>query len=306
MKLSVIYRSTGPESGPTRPDTGKARPAHFSKLVSLLSFLRSMESSKELDQVVFLNDGPMPNDRLELMAASGEIVNLPGLGKSRSLRAALSLVDTRGWDDTDIVYLAEDDYLYQPESLTSLASAAKDIRQASYFSLYDYPGHYVSSTIDPGAERLVPRRLETHVFWAGGRHWRSSMSTTHSFAARVSALRQDSWVHWLGTRAAEPSDFAMWLASQGLGAYRLVHLIGKGRGIPTNRALARAALRALLSRRGFASRRLLISPMPSLATHLESKYLAPGIDWAYVAADTSKWARSRGLSLPTSPERTSA
>ena len=284
MRLFVIYRSTG-------PDNDKDRPAFFSKQLCLLSFLRSAESSGQLGEVVFLNDGPLADDRLKLMNDSGEVIALPGVGKSRSLRAALSMLETKGWSDADTVYLAEDDYIFHPDAMLALATAVDAIPQASYFSLYDYPGDY--RPIDPAAVGRAPRRWHNSIFFAGDRHWRSTMSTTHSFAARIGILRHDSWIHWLGSRSSDPMDFAAWLAIQGLGVYKLVHALGTGSGIPTNRSIARAVIHGLWSSPGSSPPRLLVSPMPSLATHVQSGYLAPGIDWEAVAADTAEWAGSR-------------
>jgi len=43
--------------------------------------------------------------------------------------------------------------------------------------------------------------------------------------------------------------------------------------------------------------RLLLAPDPPLATHLESRFLAVGRDWADVARDTVTWAATRGIHI---------
>jgi hypothetical protein len=43
-----------------------------------------------------------------------------------------------------------------------------------------------------------------------------------------------------------------------------------------------------------------VAPDPNLATHLEVGYIAPGRDWAAVAAGTREWGREHGWS-PASP-----
>ena len=42
-------------------------------------------------------------------------------------------------------------------------------------------------------------------------------------------------------------------------------------------------------------KRLLVSPIPSLATHVESDHLAPGREWGAVANEVLEWAAARHL-----------
>jgi hypothetical protein len=298
MKVHAIYRSTGSENQ-------KARPPYYDKTLCLLSFIRAVRHCREPVEVIFLNDGHIPDERLRLMSAAGEVMALPGVGNFASKRAALSLIDWRRWEDSDLLYVAEDDYLYLPEALDFLVAAAKEIPQASYFTLYDYPR-------DDNLGNQTYDRGQTRVFLGGGRHWRSVESTPDTFGARIEAMRADAWLHWLGTRSPQtgspfirrdkqlpaPSPaHAIWNATQGLGPYQIVHAImhrmGFMAGIPKDPVIRRVrlggALRRLLSPRTVY--RLLIAPLPSLATHLELPDVAPLVDWAAVAAQTSQWAK---------------
>src|SRR5262245_51017291 len=171
-RLHIVYRSYGPENM-------KERPPYYSKLLALASLVQAAEDAGPPIEIVFLNDGPIPGDRLALMAAAGEVVSRSGLGLRGSLRAALALPIERRWPDEDLVWLCEDDYLYRDRAVRDLIAAADALPHADYLSLYAAIGDR-----PPEGGRLeeaypVPAR------WRGsapvliaGHHWRPGLSTT--------------------------------------------------------------------------------------------------------------------------------
>src|ERR1044071_9256140 len=106
VRLHVIYRSTG-------PDNAKGRPPYHSKLRSLRSLLRSWEGVADQGSLVFVNNGPIPEDRLEVMQRAGRVEPRSGLELHESYWAAVSLAC--GLPGGDLVLLAEDDHLYRVE-----------------------------------------------------------------------------------------------------------------------------------------------------------------------------------------------
>jgi hypothetical protein len=248
--LHLIYRSSGATNL-------KNRPEFFDKSVALASFLRAVEGIDVPRRVLFLNDGPIPEDRARLMRGAGSVVAMPGLGNSGSYLKAVAKATAPELADTDLVYLSEDDYLYVPAAFRDLVTAAEAIPEASYFTLYDHRDRYTrTDDADGGRARI---------YLAGAHHWRTVESTCMSYGARVGALRADARVHAWACRGAIPEDRAMWRRIQGYG------------------------WRGLLR----ARRHRLVSPIPTLATHLETEYLAPGVDWRAVAEDTRRWLESR-------------
>jgi SAM-dependent methyltransferase len=113
------------------------------------------------------------------------------------------------YDDDDVVYFVEDDYLHAPGALAALRAAfAAGGPPAEYATLYDHPDKYTGSP--------PPARL-----WvaAGGGHWREAPSTTCTFAARVRTVRRDMPLFEFFARLdpAQPADREMWGALRGLG-----------------------------------------------------------------------------------------
>ena len=202
MTLHVIYRTTGGENA-------KPRPEAYSKTGALRSFLSSLDLVSVVGDVVFVVDGPMTRGELDRLHSLGEVIRLPGVGNASSYRHVLRIVHERTWSDDDLVYLAEDDYLYVPEAMSRLMAAAGRIERAAFFTAYDHPDYYAH----PSAVRFA-RHHRRDRWQVDGIDWRSVRSTTMTFGARIGPLRRSTLFHVLGSRGRYPHDFDIWSATQ--------------------------------------------------------------------------------------------
>jgi hypothetical protein len=304
MTLRVVHRAYGGENA-------KGRPPWYSKSLALHSLVRAAENAD--CEIVFLNNGPIPEHLLTVMRSAGEIVELPGVSMKASFHTALRLPQQRGWADDDVVYFCEDDYLHLPDALVRLRAATEQLR-ADYYALYgkhrlldgEHAGEWAWARAVPYPGRIEPRGWRpVGPLEAGGHRWVRFAGTTATFAARVRAVREDVGVF---RQAGVPHkrmfrDRDIGLVYQGYRPYswrRLANdLVLVGGGGPRH-ALRRAGLapfkiamnlRAVLRRP--ARRRLLLGAAPNLAAHLENGVLPLGQDWDAVAADTAEWMRRR-------------
>jgi hypothetical protein len=269
VRLHVIYRSTG-------PDNAKGRPPYHSKLRSLQSLLRSWDRVADQGSLVFLNNGPIPEDRLEVMRRCGRVEQRSGLELHESYWAAVSLAC--GLPDGDLVLFAEDDHLYRVEALVAVVDAARVLPGVSYFATY-------ASTVAgmPNGEPLhaglrVPAVDDTVL--AEG--WRRGLSHTSSFAVRVGALREDVRLHRLAPRCGGAWDHALALAYQGLVPYgpgAVFAALREPRLGSGSRRVKVAVWRAALVASSVGRRHRLAAARPSLSTHVETGVLALGTDW---------------------------
>lgn len=296
MALRVVYRSYGGENM-------KGRPAYYSKLLCLLSFLRALEAVDA--DVVFLNDGPVPQDRLDLMRRYGTTVDLPRVGMRGSYRAALELATDGRWPAGDVVWFSEDDYLYLPEALERLVRAVEALDAAEYFALYGSTPARPAGYGGVGPAR--PRGWRDLPPWTvDGQAWTRILSTTSSFGARVGALAEDLGVFrfCMVPHRTMLRDHDTCLTYQGFEPHRygdvLRSVVGRAAGTPAERLRA-AALAPfhlatnLRSHRRGGRRRMLVAADPNLATHAEEGSEALGRDWAAVAEDVRAWSTRRGL-----------
>jgi hypothetical protein len=302
MAVRALFRSYGGENLKNRPD-------YYSKLSCLLSFLRAAEAAGV--EPVFVNDGPIPEDRLRVMRASGEIVELPGVGMRQSYLAGLHLATDGRWPGDDVVWMSEDDYLYRPEALLRLQQVAAAVPEAEYFALYgSTPAH---PAIDGPVPDDGPRGWRDLAPWAvDGQSWVRIRSTASTFGARVDALTEDLGVFrfCMVPHRNMYRDHDTCLVYQGFEPYTYRELVRAAVGLTPGSARdrVRGAWLApflfatnLRAHRRADRRRMLIAADPNLASHMEDALMSPGVDWRAVSDETSAWAAERGLVRTSTP-----
>jgi hypothetical protein len=310
MTLHLVYRSYGGENI-------KRRPTYYSKLLTLLSFIRAAERVPDAE-VLFVNDGPIPEDRLRLMAAAGTIVSMGDApaGMRASYVFALNLPGRRGWPADDVVMFVEDDYLFAADAFVALTEAIGE-PSLDYFSLY---GELPDATA--AKDR---RRFAMPAGWhpqpdvvINGRTWFNQPSITSTFGARVGALRADRDVFDQCMRPFRRRflDHETFLMVQGAIPYHGWELVSglPGDFEPSVRSIVRAAVlvpyRFAINRRARRQLQphLLYAVTPNEATHVEYPVVSGDRDWESVAREVWAWAATRlgSTSGDTARERDNA
>ena len=157
------------------------------------------------------------------------------------------------------LYLLEDDYLHLNGSREVLLEG---LAIADYVTLYDHPDMY-------HPDGRGPNPFVQHT------HWRSTVSTTFTFAAKVQTLLEDRDVWKKFSAGKIPAAFFAFIILTGQDdlneAKRFAKFGWDG--------LSKIIVENFLSGR---KKRLLISPLPAFSTHTETNYLSPLIDWSRV------------------------
>jgi hypothetical protein len=186
--LHIIYRSYDGENN-------KDRPAFYSKVVALASCIRAFEGLKAgTAEIIYLNDGPIRAERIRLMERSGEVLACSGLGMKGSMRRALAIPYQRAWPADDLVWFAEDDYLYQPQAFKDLVAAATALPDADYFALYALIDGLLpngSPSVEYRVRWFPGRWLERRCVAVEDRCWQRALSTTSTFGGRSRAIVED-------------------------------------------------------------------------------------------------------------------
>lgn len=144
------------------------------------------------------------------------------------------------WDDDEIVYFVENDYLHKPNALNILLEGFE--LGASFVSLYDHPDKYLDPSrggnpyCEGGAE-------DTRVYLTTSCHWKITNSTTMTFASKVSTLHRIEPTLRKHTTGSYPDDFKMFLELR-------------------------------------EQNELLITAIPGYATHGETAWLSPLTNWS--------------------------
>ena len=190
------------------------------------------------------------------------VLNLDRIGNQATFSMQIDLLSEQS--EAELVYFAEDDYVYTSGALVEMVEFARANVDAHFVTPYDHSGNYD-----------LPLHRERHFIRPfGGRHWRTSTATCLTFlATRASLLRAR---RTFATYARRNDDGSLWMSiTQKMGLFnRSVY----GR----DRLMFKQWLKALYwgwPQIFFGASLRLWGPMPSLATHLESGWLAPTIDW---------------------------
>jgi hypothetical protein len=198
-----------------------------------------------------------------------EILALNSIGNYATFKLQIELLTKQ--TESDYVFFAEDDYFYLPGAMGKMLALIRENPDVDFVTPYDHPDSYYTSS-----------RLERHIVRPhGDRHWRHASATCLTFLTSRKTL--------LSTRRMFESysrgnpDCSIWLAltqKQELANLR-VHWQNRFRV-----KIWLYTLRWGLFRLLFGRRWRLWSPMPSLATHMESTCLAPVIDWPMLFEDS--------------------
>ncbi len=253
---TIYYRTYGGENQASRP-------AWYSKAVCLRSIIRAVEVARREFEVrfVLLYDGVLSDNQeweaiieQRMTQIGGTIVELPKTNNSQSfLQTAYRALELA---DEEIVFFAEDDYLWLEPAVRAMAMALVQL-PAHYVTGYDHPDRYQPN---PYLGEDVPHWQNT-IYITEDRHWRSQESTCMTFATRVAIMRED------------------------LKYFEAYH--DGGKGYPNDRDLFRHLGGLGPYAHGENPRRLLLGPMPSLNTHAHLPWLAPLVNWEQAAREQS-------------------
>lgn len=154
----------------------------------------------------------------------------------------------QNYDNPDVVYFLEDDYLHRAHSETVILEG---LTIGDYVTLYDHLDKYMEKSI--GGNPMVKNGGElTRVLLTKSTHWKITNSTTMTFACKVKTLREDWVIFDEFTKESHPHDDQIFYKLQGI--KKLKYKI-------------------------FGKRRKLVVPIPGYSTHIEPSVLSPLIDW---------------------------
>jgi len=152
----------------------------------------------------------------------------------------LALNEALKLDNNEYVYFVENDYLHLPNSYNVLKEGLDF--GVPYVALYDHPDKYLDPSIG-GNPYCEGGGEHTRVYLTHSTHWKVTNSTTMTFASRVEYLREDEKILRKWTCDTHPNDFKMF--------------------IDLNEQKSRN----------------IISPIPAYATHGETRWLSPLVNW---------------------------
>ena len=227
--MKIIYRIS---------DTGykKEKPEYIDNKKCLSNFVWTFQDH----DILVMADNISDNTREMIQQHEVSIKHVSVGHGAGTFNLALDIALT--YDDDEIVYFVENDYIHKKESYEIITEGFE--LGASFVSLYDHPDKY----LDPlrgGNPYCEGGGEDTRVYLTDSCHWKVTNSTTMTFAAKVSTLKRVESILRKWTSETHPNDFQMFLELRD-------------------------------------NNELLITPLPGYATHGETAWLSPLTDWSKV------------------------
>jgi hypothetical protein len=158
-----------------------ARPPWFSKRACFENLLQTKDENTTIS-VLF--DGDLskhwitnyPVEIVEVKAGTGDF----------SFLEQIQFAKKKGFSDDSILYILEDDYKHKSNWPTVLREAFNHPKPPKYASLFDHPDKYEY----PEYEDLMAKLYVTPSC-----HWRTTPSTTNTFASLYKTFKEDYRIH---------------------------------------------------------------------------------------------------------------
>jgi hypothetical protein len=204
-------------------------------------------------------------------------IDLPGVGNQATFSKQMDILLSQR--DADLVYFAEDDYLYLPDQFPRMVTFLCDRQDADFATPYDHLDYYLLE-------------LHSEPEWLTvfeGQHWRTAASTCLTFLTRKRTLEDYEPVFRTYTRRND--DCALWLS---LTKRRVFNPFALLKFFARREFYRKSLLKAWLfcwRQILFGKAAILWAPVPGIATHCCDGHLSPGFDWiSFMQLEASRMA----------------
>ena len=176
--MKVYYRLSTASAGGVK---------HKIKNATKTNCLTNCISVFGVDNITVIGDNLSTELKMWVEDNNLRLVEVKNGSGAATFRSALDIIYNE-CDDSELVYLLEDDFLHKNGSPALLTECLQAVD--CYATLYDHPDKYMEPNI--GGNPAVQDGGEvTRVITTDSKHWKITNSTVMSFAASVSRLKQD-------------------------------------------------------------------------------------------------------------------
>jgi hypothetical protein len=161
----------------------KPRPDWFDREKIFDSFISTLD--ERVIYTAFHDSGNGPIEDHFLQNKNVNKISRKGGNDAQSFLNILNYVIEQNYDDNDIIYFLEDDYLHKQGWIDIMLEGFEYIG-ADYYTLYDHPDKYYL----PMYESLQSKIIATPSI-----HWRTTPSTTNTYACTFETLKKHLDIH---------------------------------------------------------------------------------------------------------------
>jgi hypothetical protein len=198
-----------------------------------------------------------------------ELIRLNGVGNRATFNTQIDILLNQNF--SEIVYFAEDDYLYLPHQFESMVKFLREEKTVDFVSPYDHSDYYNDEI----------HKYKSHIRFFGNKHWRTVAGTCLTFLTTKSNLYATRDV--FKTYSKGDSDGGIWLS---LTKHQVFNPFTIAKHLPKDRKMRDKLIDMIGLAWWFCWRQIIFGrrwnlwvPIPSIATHMEGNYLAPTFHW---------------------------
>lgn len=214
----------------------KTRFPNFSRERCYQNLIESIKEEEDVHITFFLDQASASQDKQTHFLKSQDrfpVIEIHAGTEALSFIKMLDYVLEQDIDPEAIIYFLEDDYLHKPDWIKVLKEGC-DIENVDYITLFDHRDKYHLSKYPD---------LHSRIFHTKTCHWRTTPSTTNTYAMHFKTLKRDQETHrQFSLERSITADHEKFIA---------------------------------LNKRGS----VLISSIPGWATHVEPEFASPCTNW---------------------------
>lgn len=193
-----------------------------------------------------------------------EFIETNAIGNALTFKKQLEMLLEQNFSEN--VYFAEDDYFYLPNCMQQLLDFIESEHKPDFVTPYDHLDYYT----------LDFHKHKKEIINYNGYSWRTENTTCMTFLTKKEILRKNKKIFL--TYAKNNYDASLWLAITKIKAMNPIYYMKYSlQDLSWLKTYAKLWLHTpyFIINPKFK----LFTPVPSLSTHLESKFLSPNIDW---------------------------
>jgi hypothetical protein len=161
----------------------KPRPEWFDREKIFDSFMSTLD--ERVDFTAFHDSGNGSIEDHFLQNKNVNKISMLGGNDAQSFLNVLNYVVKQNYDDNDIIYFLEDDYLHKVGWIDIMLEGFEYIG-ADYYTLYDHPDKYYLP---------IYENLQSKIILTPSTYWRTTPSTTNTYACKFETLKKHLDIH---------------------------------------------------------------------------------------------------------------
>ena len=194
-----------------------------------------------------------------------EFIRLPFTGNSGTFGKQIDILLNQGYSES--IFFAEDDYFYLPgaiEKMLKFIESSKDI-------------HFITPYNHPDYDNISFHNYKKDIEQYCNTSWKKISTTTMTFMTTKKILRKNEKI--LRTYQVNNYDASLWSSITKINIYNVLNYF---RTIKEDKGFLRIYFKMWWfgwMQHFFGEKQNLFCPVPTLSTHMDSKFLAEGYDW---------------------------